>query len=211
MNKYEDLIKLADDFEKQASKSDFTPIESLMLEHSILDRLLLVYEKCIAMIEADDLSALKIIKKVALLIRKEIELHHERAEEKLIFKKLTDAKKLTKTINTLIEQHKISKKITDQIILLASHLNGIIEKNELITLIKSFVRMYKSHAAIENTFVFPELRNLMDKKDFKRFSRWFDKREEAMFGKEEDLQKIVKVVEGLEKEVGINKLEKFTP
>lgn len=206
------LLKLTDNFEKLAFKSEFTPIEALMQEHATLDRLLLIYDKCLSLIDADDESALKIIKKVAQLIKQNIEGQHEPAEEKLIFKKLSDVGKLSKTIATLIEQHKTSRKLTNEIIDLCSKkLDGIQEKNELQLLIKSFTRMYRSHAAIENTFVFPELRNLMDAKEFKGFSRWFEKKEKSLFGGEEDLEKTIKIIESLEKEVGINKLEDFTP
>ena len=208
----DNILQLSIQFEKLASaKSEGQPIESLMLEHSILDRVLLVYEECIKLLEANDLSCLSVINKSAKFIKENVELHHEKVEEKCFFPKLTDANKLNKVIATLIEQHKTSRKLTDEIISITSaKIDGIKDRYELITLMQSFIRMYRSHATIENTIVFPELRNLYDAKEMKRFSRWFEKKEKAMFG-EDDFGKLLGIVSKLEKEVDINKLEDFTP
>jgi hemerythrin-like domain-containing protein len=97
-------------------KIEETPIEDLMREHGILNRILLIYEEFIRRekinhnptSERDDFY---MINYAAQIVRKFIEDHHEKTEEKYVFPYLLKINKHTNLINELLEQHKLGRTI----------------------------------------------------------------------------------------------------
>jgi len=77
-------------------------------------------------------------------------------------------------------------------------------------LLQKFITMYRPHEAREDTELFPLVRSLISEKEFKELGEKTDELEHKLFGKN-GFEMMIKKVEGIEKELGIYKLEQFTP
>ena len=76
--------------------------------------------------------------------------------------------------------------------------------------VQSFIRMYRPHAAREDTELFPKLRGLVSANEFDAIAEQFEKDERERFG-EDGFEKMVDRVARLERMVGINDLDQYTP
>jgi hemerythrin-like domain-containing protein len=70
--------------------------------------------------------------------------------------------------------------------------------------------MYRPHAAREDTELFPGLRALVSANEFDAIAEQFEKDERERFG-EDGFEKMVDRVARLERMVGINDLNQYTP
>ena len=84
------------------------------------------------------------------------------------------------------------------------------KRKELAETLHMFIRMYRPHAAREDTILFPALRTIVSKKEFEDLGEEFEEKEEKLFG-EGGFEKIVAQVGELEKTLGIYELAQFTP
>lgn len=199
--------------EKSLTPTEFEipATEDLMREHGILNRLLLVYEELIIRIERNEFPRTE-LSEATRIMQDFIENYHEKLEEDYIFPLFEKAKKKIPLVKTLRQQHAKGRIITDrlrEIVRLPGPLNKRIQR-EAKRLLKQFVRMYRPHEAREDTVLFPQVRALISEQDFKAMSDLFEKREHELFG-EQGFENMVKRVKVLEKELGIYKLEQFTP
>src|SRR5579863_1551016 len=162
---------------------EMTPIEDLSREHGLLNRALLIYEEFVRRLKECNTEKLRLLYSIAIIIRLFIEDHHEKTEENYIFPILIKDTKYVGIINALIKQHEIGREITDKILQLSSK-NEIDtnEKDYLIKYITLFVKMYRYHEAIEDTEVFPKLRELLSDEQYKILSEILEKEE----GEEEE-------------------------
>jgi hemerythrin-like domain-containing protein len=76
--------------------------------------------------------------------------------------------------------------------------------------LRAFWRMYRPHAAQEDTVLFPALRSVVSPKEFQEMGDKFEDIEQEKFGKG-GFEKIVNEVAGLETTLGIENLAQFTP
>lgn len=83
-------------------------------------------------------------------------------------------------------------------------------RKELADTLHLFLRMYRPHAAREDTVLFPALRSIVSEKEFHDMGEEFEDKEEKLFG-EGGFEKIVAQVAELEKSLGIYELSQFTP
>jgi hemerythrin-like domain-containing protein len=186
-----------------AKKAEINATEDLMREHGLLNQCLLIYEAQLA-----GKLNLKIIYKTAVIIRQFVEDYHEKLEEKYIFPLVQKSGKHTQLIDDLLFQHQVGRKLTEQILLecrLPRPNIDLIAYN-----MKVFIHMYRAHETREDTIIFPEIHNLLDKEEFNKLSRLFDKIEDEIFG-ENGFEKILSRVEIIEKELGIYNLQVYTP
>jgi len=84
------------------------------------------------------------------------------------------------------------------------------KRKQLADTLHLFLRMYRPHAAREDTVLFPALRTIMSEKEFEDLGEEFEEKEEKLFG-EGGFDKIVAQVAELEKTLGIYELAQFTP
>jgi hemerythrin-like domain-containing protein len=84
------------------------------------------------------------------------------------------------------------------------------KRKELGDALLLFIRMYRPHAAREDTILFPALRQIVSAKEFDSLGEEFEEKEEKLFG-EGGFEKIVGQVAELEKALGIYELAQFTP
>ena len=190
---------------------DIPPTEDLMREHGILNRVLLSYEEIVKRLDNNKNFKIDNLKQGALIIRNFIEDYHEKLEEQYIFSRFQKAGKLVDLVNSLLDQHKAGRILTDQIIDLANEdkVSDSNNKQKLIQAIKSFIIMYRVHEYREDTELFPAFRSLITQKEFEELADLFEDTEHELFGKE-GFQGILKQVEIIEKDLDIYDINKFT-
>jgi hemerythrin-like domain-containing protein len=206
------LLRQARAFEKEED-DEATPLEDLMREHAVLERLMLVYDE--AARRLDDASAEiapEITARAAKIVHEYIEDHHERDEEQYVFPRLRTAKREVALVDTLLAQHEAGRRVTARIVTLstASTLRDAEARRRLADALRSFVRMYRPHAAHENTVLFPAFRAVLREGEYERLREDLEKKERATYG--EDLyERVLAEVVSIEKTLGLDVLSKFTP
>lgn len=87
--------------------NEITPVEDLMQEHGLLNRVLLIYEEIVRRLEKNINIPSSIIFNVAQIIRKFIEDYHEKTEENYVFPLLIKNGIDVDLVNELIKQHNL--------------------------------------------------------------------------------------------------------
>jgi hemerythrin-like domain-containing protein len=204
----------ADDKPKKKGEPDeeIGATEDLMREHGVLNRILLVYEEGLRRLRAKEEVGPEVFHKPAQLVRTFVEDYHEQLEEKFIFPEFEKAKKLTDLIKVLKDQHQAGRRVTDVILRNATgeRFGNADARKELVAACEGFIRMYRPHEAREDTVLFPALHKLLPQKRLDELGEQFEKEEDRLFG-EEGFEKTVGQVAGIEKQLGIYDLAKFTP
>lgn len=197
---------------QEQKETEVSPAEDLMREHGVLRRILLVYDEIIRRLQAKQSFTAETLVNSATIIRHFIEDYHEQLEEKHIFPRFEKAGKLVDLVSTLRAQHLAGRKVTERIITVAK--GGISgnadQQKELIGLMSDFMRMYRPHAAREDTVLFPAFHPLLTAIEYDGLGETFEKQENQLFG-EGGFEKIVNQVAEIEKSLGIYELAQFTP
>jgi hemerythrin-like domain-containing protein len=190
---------------------EVTPPEDLMREHGVLDRVLLVYEEGLRKFAANEDFDTYVLLDCAQVVKDFIEDYHERAEERELFPRFRRANKMTDLVQVLFRQHEAGRMLTRTILQTAagSRKDGE-DRHKLVGAVQAFIRMYRPHAAREDTELFPKLRDLVSANEFDAIAEQFEDDERERFG-EDGFEKMVDRVARLERMVGINDLDKFTP
>jgi hemerythrin-like domain-containing protein len=191
---------------------EVTPTEDLMQEHGVLRRLLLIYDAVADRLQQGQEFPLAVLKDAAGLIRRFVEDYHEKDEEDYLFARFEKAGKLVELVKVLSQQHRAGRQLT-------THLQGLLAPDffskpaarlQVASHLHAFTRMYRPHAAREDTVLYPAFRSVISPKEFMALGETFEDKEEELFGKN-GFEKIVGQVADLEKELGIQQLDQFTP
>ena len=142
-----------------------------------------------------------VIAQSAQVIHDFIENYHEKSEEQQVFPRFVKANQMTDLVATLLAQHRAGRKVTANILRLApgSRRDGD-ERRQLIAAMRSFIGMYRPHAAREDTVLFPKLRDIVSGHEFDAIGEEMEEREHQHFG-EDGFEKAVAQVAELEKKV----------
>jgi hemerythrin-like domain-containing protein len=192
---------------------DVSAPEDLMREHGVLRRILLIYETALHRM---GLTPGKVPAEVffqsATLIRKFVEDYHEKLEENFIFPLYERRGELLPLVATLRKQHQAGRQLTVTVLRSATADQFPKEepRRQIIHACKAFIRMYRPHAAREDTVLFPALHKLMTAAEMDKLGDRFEDEENRLFGKE-GFEHIVAQVAGIEKQLGILDLDQFTP
>jgi hemerythrin-like domain-containing protein len=170
---------------------EVSPIEDLMREHGVLRRTLLVYEE---------------------IINKFVEDYHEKLEEDHLFPRFEKAGQLVDLVTVLRRQHQAGRRLTAEILKLGEPggLKTREARERVADRLRLFIRMYRPHAAREDTVLFPAFRSLVPAREYEALGEDFEGKEKALFG-EEGFERMVAEVAALEKQLGIYDLDQFTP
>ena len=182
-----------------------------MREHGVLNRILLIYDECLHRIHGQkNLDPTPLVGS-AKIIRTFIEDYHEKLEEDQLFPRFEKAGKLVDLVKVLREQHQAGRRLTAEIIQLATPatLKDATGTKKLSASITQFIRMYRPHEAREDTILFPAIRSLMTAKEFDVMGDKFEDKEHQLFG-EHGFEDIVAQVAEFEKSLGIYDLSQFT-
>jgi hemerythrin-like domain-containing protein len=197
---------------KNETDEGVSPAEDLMREHGVLNRILLIYDAVrVHLINGEQFSR-ETLNNSAQIIRNFIENYHEKLEEDFLFPRFEKANQLTDLVQVLRTQHLVGRKLTDQIIQFATMKNdfSLDDTQALIKLLTNFNDMYRPHEAREDTILFPALRKIISKNEYFSLGEDFEDKEHELFG-EDGFEAMVERVAGIEKQLGIFDLSKFTP
>jgi hemerythrin-like domain-containing protein len=174
-------------------EDEVTANEDLMREHGGLRRIMLIYAAASA--KGDDAS----VTSCAKLVRTFVEDYHEHIEETYLFPQLEKGP-LQPLVATLRLQHLAGRRLTDQ----------LLSNPKDTKAIEQFTRMYRPHAAFEDTIVFPAWKKLVGKKAYAEFGEKFEDEETKMLGKE-GFEHVLAQIAEIEKNVGIADIAMYTP
>ena len=192
-------------------EGEVTPPEDLMREHGVLDRILLIYDAGLRKFADGQDFDPAVLTEGAKIIREFIEDYHENSEEDQVFPRFKRAGKLVTLVDTLLAQHRAGRRVTDVVL----HYAPTSARNEeyrhrTVGAIEQFIRMYRPHAAREDTELFPKLRGLMSEHEYDAMAELFEDKEHQLLG-DDGFEMMVDRVAGLERRIGINDLSQFTP
>jgi hemerythrin-like domain-containing protein len=187
------------------------PNEDLMREHGVLRRILLIYEDVEWRLAASQNFNPQTLVGAADIVRRFVEDYHEKQEEDFLFPRFRKANRLVDLVDTLLGQHQAGRAQTAIIAQLAAPaaLNIPANRAKLVEALRKFIRMYRPHAAREDTVLFPAFRDIVSAKEYAALGERFEDRERRIFGG--GFEKMVARVAGLEKELGLYDLNRFTP
>ncbi|MFL5411631.1 MAG: hemerythrin domain-containing protein [Myxococcales bacterium] len=187
-------------------EEDVAPAEDLMREHGVLRRVMFLYDDAAQRLESGANAPLDALASAAGIVRKVIEDYHEKLEETFVFPRLTKAKKLTGLTATLRRQHEAGRTVTAGIVKLCH--GG--DAKDLARLLRSFNRMYRPHAAREDTVLFPAFHDLLGEKAYRELGEQFEDEEKKKLGNE-GFEGAVAQIAKLEEQFGLADLDQFTP
>jgi len=196
--------------QQKETEEEVSPIEDLMREHGLLNRVLLVYEACGRRIAAKGGFDPSVLNQAAGIIKNFIEAYHEKLEEDHLFPRFEKAGKLTDLVAVLRKQHEAGRAVTARLLQATSTKGARRRGPQLIRDINLFVRMYRPHEAREDTVLFPALHSLVSRNEYDALGEDFEKKEHELFGKD-GFEAMVDKVGELEKKLGIFDLARFTP
>jgi hemerythrin-like domain-containing protein len=172
-------------------------VKDFMFEHSILDRILLIFEVIIKN-HNNKIIDYKYLKVLILIIKIFIENHHEKMEELHVFPKITSNNN-KELVKILIEEHKTSRILTGKILKYCEN-NLIYNKNiELVkNLLQKFIDMYRYHESHENLEIYPEFEKNITKKEYKKINSLVEENEKLILGKIK-IKNIIQIIIKIEK------------
>jgi hemerythrin-like domain-containing protein len=189
---------------------EVSPPEDLMQEHGLLNRVLLIYDTCrLHLINKESFNR-ESLSKSAEIIRTFVEDYHEKQEENYLFPRFQKANQLTDLVQTLLQQHKAGRVITDQISQITKSAPSDTDDQKLIKLLTDFNTMYRPHEAREDTILFPAFRKIVSKHEYDSLGEEFENNEQKLFGKG-GFETMVGKVADIERSLGIYDLSQFTP
>ena len=192
---------------------EVTATEDLMREHGILRRALFVYSEAAVRLRSKPSEVSPdALQKTAKLFRTFGEDYHEKKlEEAFIFPAVKkaggDAGSWT---DILVVQHNRGREMTEYILSVTKAAK--IESGDTEPLAKaldSMVRMYRPHAAREDTVIFPAWKQTLTAKQLDKMNDKFEDIEHEMLGKN-GFDNAVKQISEIEKGLGLADLSQFT-
>jgi len=196
----------------KAEAAEVNATEDLMREHGVLRRVLLVYEESVRRLEAKQPLKPELLAGAANIIRTFIEGYHEKLEEEQVFPRMEKAGQQLELVKTLRAQHAGGRKLTAEILAGATPhgLGSAQGRTAVVRPVEAFIRMYRPHAAREDTVLFPAFHALFTEKEFDALGEKFEEQEHALLGGG-SFEGTLKAVEQLEQALGIYDLAQFTP
>lgn len=197
---------------EKAEKAEVTATEDLMREHGVLRRILLIFDEMGERLRCCKDFAPTAVVDAAGIIRRFIQDYHEKLEEEHLFPRFEQANKMVALVKILRDQHEVGRRVIDYLMSHAGAASSkkITDRAHLGIYLGQFTRLYRPHAAREDTVLFPALRGVMPAKEFAGLSEVFEKKEQELFGKE-GFEKVVDEVARIEEAMGLNDLTQFTP
>lgn len=187
-------------------------VEDLMREHGVLRRCLIVYSEVAARLRGGDRVDPQLIQHTAELFRRFGEGYHEMQLEELhIFPKVKEAGGTAATlVDVLMAQHSRGREITAYILQVATKGSvGPGKAGPVARALDSFVRMYRAHAAREDTVVFPAWKAALSDEQVQEMSEKFEDIERQNFG-HDGFEDAVKQIAKIEHALDLGDLAKFT-
>ena len=188
-------------------------VEDLMREHGVLRRALIIYTELAERLRtgtgAFDPAALN---RAAKLFQTFGEDYHERKlEEAHIFPVVKKAGGPAAALpDVLLSQHNRGREITNYILQVTNTAQASsIDAKALSGALSTFVRMYRAHAAREDTVVFPAWKQALTARQLDELGDQFEDIEKQQFGGDGFDQAVMQIGE-IEAELGLANLSQYT-
>lgn len=206
------LLTSCSDKANEKEKPEVTPVEDLMQEHGIINRIMLIYDDAAMKLTNQTRFDPLVLQQSSAIIRRAIEDYHEKQEEQYVFPRVKAAGQHIDIINVLLQQHRVGRTLTDGIHTLATEkvFSDSQQRSRLVLLLEQFNSMYRHHETREDTVVFRTFRTLLSKQEYGDIGEAFEKNEKKLLG-EGGYDEVLGQVIALEKQLGIDDLAKFTP
>ncbi len=193
--------------------NEVTAVEDLMREHGVLRRALFVYSETAIRLRGEPSSVQPgALQRAAKLFRAFGEDYHEKKlEEAYIFPAIKNAGgEAAAYPEVLIAQHQRGREITEFILqsTRGTSLSGN-AASALANALESLVRMYRPHAAREDTIVFPAWKTTLTADQLDEMNDRFEDIERQQFG-EDGFENAVRQISDIENELGLADLARFT-
>jgi hemerythrin-like domain-containing protein len=198
---------------KETGEAEVTAVEDLMREHGVLRRALFVYSESAARLRAKPtVVVLVALSKTANLFRGFGEDYHEKKlEEAYIFPAVKKAGGPAAAYpDILIAQHQRGREITDYILTVTRHTSlDAADEKRLAETLDAMVRMYRAHAAREDTVVFPAWKQTLTAEQLQQMGEKFEEIEHQQFG-QDGFEDAVRQISEIDSELGLSDLATFT-
>jgi hemerythrin-like domain-containing protein len=198
--------------EKIEGSKEVTASEDLMREHGVLRRALFVYSEVAVKLRRDPKSVFPaVLEDTAKLFRDFGENYHEKKlEEAFIFPTVKAAGGPAAAYpDVLVVQHNRGREITNFIISIAQSMKSGASAKTLAEVLEGFVRMYRTHAAREDTLVFPAWKNALTDAQYDELNDRFEEIERQQFG-QDGFEAAVKKIGDIEDILGLRDIAQFT-
>jgi hemerythrin-like domain-containing protein len=196
----------------EKESKDISATEDLMREHGVLRRVLLIYDDLGRRLKQGEEVPSQVLAGANDITRRFVQDYHEKNEENHLFNRFSSAGKEVELVAVLYQQHLAGRKLIDEVNAANTedNLKDPAARARIAELLYSFNRLYRPHAAWEDTVLFPAFRLVISGKDFAALGEAFEKEEVRLFG-QNGFAKVVGQVADLEKKLGIYNLQQFTP
>jgi hemerythrin-like domain-containing protein len=174
------------------------PVEDLMREHGILRRVMLVYDEAIRRMRAGEKFDPQPVSRAAKLVQEFVEDYHEKNEEQFLFPRFEQKEVLPELVSTLRAQHQEGRRLTQQ----------ILHQQRLLPSLEQYNRMYRAHAAREDTVLYPALYQIISHRELEQMGDRFEDIEHSL---PLDFEKARDEIASIEKAYDIADLAKYTP
>jgi hemerythrin-like domain-containing protein len=192
--------------------AEVSPAEDLMREHGVLRRILLIYEEWVRRLGLHQDSEAGSFVESAGIIRSFVEDYHEKLEEEYLFPRMKKIGTLADLVDVLLRQHQAGRRLTAITLRLSGPrvLRNSENRSRLSGCLRQFIRMYRPHAAREDTVLFPAFHEMLEEHEYDALGDAFENKENELFG-ENGFEHMVARVESIEKKLGIYDLARYTP
>lgn len=194
-----------------ANEQEVTANEDLMREHGVLRRILILYRNTAPRIAAGDDIDPGALHQAAIVFRDFGEQYHEQLEEQHIFPAIAKAgDRAGGLVAALLDQHRRGREITAYLLALTQ--GGRIATGQAAAVaaaMTSFARMYETHAAREDTIVFPAFRKTLSGHRYRELGEKFEEIERKRFGGD-GFDMAETRVAAIEEALGLGNLADFT-
>jgi hemerythrin-like domain-containing protein len=184
-----------------------------MREHGVLRRALLVYSEAAVKLRSNPAAVPSdALQKTAKLFRAFGEEYHEKKlEEAYIFPAVKKAGGAAGTLaDILVTQHQRGREITDYILAVTRGAKlGAVNAGQLAQAMEGLVRMYRAHAAREDTIIFPAWKATLSADELDEMGEKFEDIEHEQFGKD-GFDDAVEQIGDIEGALGMADLAGFT-
>ncbi len=187
-----------------------TPAERLMHEHGLVHRLMNAYQACADRLAAGEDFPSGALVNAGALVDEAVEAYHEEMEETFIYPVFGRAGRMRELLDVLVKQHQVGRQLAARTISLGG--GGVDEpetREALVAVCRGYSRMYRGHAAYEDTMLFPQLREVLTDSEFRSLADDMQQFERETIG-ENGLQDALGDLEIIEQDLGIGELDVFT-
>jgi hemerythrin-like domain-containing protein len=197
--------------QEQNGPAPVSAAERLMSEHGVIQRLMICFDEAADNMETGVAVPMSAVLGAGAIADEFVGSYHEELEEQFIFKALEDRREQSALILTLRRQHAAGRALTGRIMNVAGGglPRGEGRRRPLAVFCRSYARMYRAHAAHEDTVLMPALRALLGADAFAALGGQvteFARQTLGMAGLADALGRVAAV----EEELGIATLADFT-